>query len=239
MMHRRTEDLDDQPDEMASYDVVAAFDPDWSQLSDEQQKLLKLWVEDGGGLVPIAGQVNTQQLGRKGAADKFKPVLALYPVVLGDHPADPDRASDKPFRLHLASADSTPEFLKLDPDGQGTAGRLGRVLHRIQRGEKRRRSGSRFLRRLPNRGHQTGCDGPGRTRRSQIEVERRQRSPVPGDRTDRQRPRRLHRLGRNVETTQLPRDFPRPLLDGADPLRRRAGEEMKQRRAGNVSDQSF
>ena len=106
--------------DLASYDVIVAFDPDWARLDADQVKLLKTWVENGGGLVVVAGPVNTTLLSRRTDAEKLKPVLDLYPVVVHDSRLDVlDHPADKPFALHFPAADKAPAFLNLDPDGKG------------------------------------------------------------------------------------------------------------------------
>jgi hypothetical protein len=108
------------PDELAAYDVIVAFDPDWSQLSADQQKLLKGWVDGGGGLVVVAGPVNTLQLSRKASADKFGPILELYPVTPGDSRLDDiSDEAERMWPLHFPDAKNAPKFLKLDPKGDG------------------------------------------------------------------------------------------------------------------------
>ena len=108
------------PDKLAGYDVIVAFDPDWNQLSDDQQKLIARWVEVGGGLIVVAGPVNTYQLARKADADKLKTVRDLYPVVPGDSRLQkPDDHPEATFALHFPLKDKSPAFLKLDPDGKG------------------------------------------------------------------------------------------------------------------------
>src|ERR1051325_4682888 len=70
---------------LANYDVVVAFDPDWTKLSAKQRDLLEDWVKDhAGGLLFVAGQKNTHQLAH---AEKLKlnPIAGLLPVVLKDH----------------------------------------------------------------------------------------------------------------------------------------------------------
>src|SRR5690606_24733016 len=48
------------PEEMFDYDCVAAFDPDWRTLDDQQVDLLERWVaEKAGGLIVVAGPVYT------------------------------------------------------------------------------------------------------------------------------------------------------------------------------------
>jgi len=69
-------------DEMYFYDCVIAFDPDWRQLSAEQTSLLERWVaEQAGGLILIAGPVNTPEWTRKPRGDEAIDVMRkLYPV---------------------------------------------------------------------------------------------------------------------------------------------------------------
>jgi hypothetical protein len=112
------------PDEPEAYDVIVAFDPDWTRLTADQLKSLRKWVEGGGGLVLVAGPVNTLQLSRKAEAGKLRDVEALYPVKLGDSRLeDPSATAEKPLALHFAAGDDSPAFLKLDPEGKGpTAG---------------------------------------------------------------------------------------------------------------------
>ncbi|MDX1962347.1 MAG: hypothetical protein SFX18_04295 [Pirellulales bacterium] len=70
-------------EELAQYDVIVAFDPNWQELTEEQIKLLDDWVaKDSGGLVLIAGPVfmdewlQTDERTRK----QLKTIRSLYPV---------------------------------------------------------------------------------------------------------------------------------------------------------------
>src|SRR5262249_14000343 len=48
---------------LSGYDVIVAFDPDWTLLRPDQLSKLHTWVEkQGGGLILVAGPVNTVQL---------------------------------------------------------------------------------------------------------------------------------------------------------------------------------
>jgi hypothetical protein len=113
----------DKPDEklldLAEYDVIIAFDPDWMQLTDAQLKLVEKWVDKGGGLIVIGGPINTLQLARPGAnRDKLKPALDLYPIVLKDIRIDEmDRKTDTPWPLVFDAATPHMEFLRLDEGG--------------------------------------------------------------------------------------------------------------------------
>jgi hypothetical protein len=114
----------DKPEEklfdLAEYDVIVAFDPDWNQLTDEQLKLLEKWVDNGGGLILIGGPINTLQLARPGAnREKLKPVLDLYPITLKDIRIDEmDRGTDVAWPLIFDGATPDMEFLKLDEGGE-------------------------------------------------------------------------------------------------------------------------
>ena len=98
------------------YDVIVAFDPDWTQLSESQLKMVGRWVENGGGLIAVGGPINTLELARpKSHAAKLKPILDLYPVVLSDiRISDFDRDTKEPWPLDFTGATPDMEFLKLD-----------------------------------------------------------------------------------------------------------------------------
>ncbi|HTU19549.1 MAG TPA: hypothetical protein VMG10_15925 [Gemmataceae bacterium] len=98
------------------YDVIVAFDPDWTQLSASQLKMVGRWVENGGGLIAVGGPINTLELARpKSHKDKLKPILDLYPVVLSDiRIADFDRDTREAWPLDFTGATPDMEFLKLD-----------------------------------------------------------------------------------------------------------------------------
>lgn len=64
--------------ELAEYDCIVAFDPDWTELTTEQIDLLERWVaEQGGGLVVIPGPVNTERWTQREQTEKIR---RLYPV---------------------------------------------------------------------------------------------------------------------------------------------------------------
>ena len=64
------------------YDCIIAFDPDWRDFSEDQTNLLERWVaEQAGGLVVIAGPVNTPEWTRRPRGDQaIDKVRRLYPV---------------------------------------------------------------------------------------------------------------------------------------------------------------
>jgi hypothetical protein len=107
--------------DLASYDVIVAFDPDWSRLTGEQTTLLARWVEQSaGGLIVVAGPIHTFHLARPGANKaKLAPVIELNPAELLDaRLEEEERRSDKPFRLNFPPAKGNFPFLKLDAEGK-------------------------------------------------------------------------------------------------------------------------
>ena len=111
---------------LSDYDVILAFDPDWTRLSVNQRKILNKWVgENAGGIIFVAGPVYSFQLARPGGQD-FNALLSLYPVVLKDSRLhgiglpgtslghDPTR----PYALNFTPAAKQYDFLKLDEDAK-------------------------------------------------------------------------------------------------------------------------
>ncbi|HEV8060688.1 MAG TPA: vWA domain-containing protein, partial [Gemmataceae bacterium] len=105
---------------LAEYDLVIAFDPDWSLLQSDQLAALEKWVNmQAGGLILVAGPVNTFNLARPANRDKLKPFLDLLPVVLQDsrlQSLSNERSSTDPWRLHFPGATADMEFLNLDEE---------------------------------------------------------------------------------------------------------------------------
>jgi hypothetical protein len=102
----------ERPDNLWNYDVVVAFDFDWLRLKPEDLRRLGKWVEWGGGLVLVAGPVNTPALTRD--REKARAALDLWPVVPGE-PAEAD--TSRPRRLHFPTDGDGAPFLQLDPAG--------------------------------------------------------------------------------------------------------------------------
>lgn len=107
----------DRPYNLIAYDVVIAFDPDWLQVPVGGRELLHHWVELGGGLVLVAGPVNTGELGTAKNRKVLKPITSLYPVLPGEK-TESTGGSAKPHRLHFPT-DKEPAFMKLDAKGEG------------------------------------------------------------------------------------------------------------------------
>jgi hypothetical protein len=106
-------------DDLSWYDVIVAFDPDWNRLTRDQTRNLRKWSARGGGLVMVAGYINTVELIRPHEgeeADKFAPILDLLPVALEDRRDYLDRKTDNPYTLDFQDATPDLEFLRLDEE---------------------------------------------------------------------------------------------------------------------------
>ncbi|MBA4189634.1 MAG: hypothetical protein C0467_16740 [Planctomycetaceae bacterium] len=97
------------------YDVIVAFDPDWTEVSQQQADDLKLWVErQGGGLVLIADRINTYQLARVEMNSRLSPILDILPVLPDDVIAVKIKAIPKtPRRLYMHPMPGS-DLLKID-----------------------------------------------------------------------------------------------------------------------------
>src|SRR5262249_51221543 len=95
---------------LSEYDLIVAFDPDWTQLAPEQLSLLEQWVRlHAGGLVLIAGPIHTTKLARPGPIrDQLRQLLDLYPVFLKDSTllelTAREKARSQAFRLYFPGA---------------------------------------------------------------------------------------------------------------------------------------
>ncbi len=105
-------------EELFDYDVIVAFDPNWRQILGEKgdgAQLLSEWVfTHAGGLVLVAGDVNTAQLAGAPAAQKqeLEKVFELYPVVLDPHIADFEDFQ-QPWPIEFTREGRDAEFLQL------------------------------------------------------------------------------------------------------------------------------
>lgn len=114
-----TEKAEDRYANLAYYDVIIAFDPDWSKLDSEELTALTHWVSrQAGGLIIVASPVNTTQLTRLNNRERLKPILDLLPVYLRDSVLEGEHPATEPWRLHFPGANSEMEFLKLDEAGK-------------------------------------------------------------------------------------------------------------------------
>lgn len=107
--------------ELFEYDVIVAFDPDWSRLSAEQQQFLNRWVaEHSGGMVVVAGDIYTPRMAQE--PDAFRNIAVLYPVLLNRMLPELQlsQRSDQPWPLTLTPEGQASEFLKI-ADATGSA----------------------------------------------------------------------------------------------------------------------
>ena len=107
--------------ELFEYDVIIAFDADWSRLSSEQHKFLNRWVaEHSGGIIFVAGELFTPELARD--SDKFRDVSVLYPVVLNRMLAElkVTQRADTAWQVTLTDEGRASEFLRIS-DATGRA----------------------------------------------------------------------------------------------------------------------
>jgi len=107
--------------ELAAYNVIVAFDPDWQRLSLEQQKSLNRWVErDAGGLIAVAGELHTPKLAEQ--AEALRDVIVLYPVVLNRLLSDLriSQGADEAWPVQLTPEGRASEFLRI-ADATGNA----------------------------------------------------------------------------------------------------------------------
>ena len=113
-------DSSDRYANLAEYDLVIAFDPDWSLLQSDQLAALEKWVNmQAGGLILIAGPVNTYNLAAAGQPRQAQTDSDLLPVVLQDsrlQGLNNDRSSTEPWRLNFPGATADMEFLNLDEE---------------------------------------------------------------------------------------------------------------------------
>jgi len=110
--------------EMAEYDVVIAFDPNWRDLSPEQIDILEFWIaRQGGGLVLMAGPIHQGDVITGWVADHMMDkIRALYPVEFTARTsAFEHRYHGGPvaYPLRFSRAGESAEFLQIT-DEQGT-----------------------------------------------------------------------------------------------------------------------
>ena len=121
-------------EQLYEYDVVMAFDPDWKSIPVDSFKLLYDWVSlEGGGLILVAGDVNTPVLagmsdpGGSGAAgdERMKALFELYPVVLSSYftAARFDQDSSQPWPIQFTKEGQSLGFLQLTDDPISSAAR--------------------------------------------------------------------------------------------------------------------
>lgn len=107
--------------ELFEYDVIVAFDADWSLLAARQQTFLNRWVDEhSGGIIFVAGELFTPELARD--AEKYRDIAVLYPVVLNRMLSElkVSQRADTPWPVLLTAEGRASEFLKI-ADATGKA----------------------------------------------------------------------------------------------------------------------
>lgn len=118
-------------EQLFEYDCIIAFDPDWRSVPAEAIQNLYDWVADeSGGLILVAGDVNTQQVasgsdGLDEVDDELKPLRKLYPVVLSSYfsAARFDQDSSQPWPIAFTPEGQGAGFLQLTDDPTSSAAR--------------------------------------------------------------------------------------------------------------------
>ena len=118
-------------EQLFEYDAILAFDPDWKGIPAEAIQNVYDWVADeSGGLILIAGDVNTQQVatgsdGLDEVDDELKPLRRLYPVVLSSYfsAARFDQDSSQPWPIAFTQEGQGAGFLQLTDDPTTSAAR--------------------------------------------------------------------------------------------------------------------
>ncbi|MBM3980101.1 MAG: VWA domain-containing protein [Planctomycetes bacterium] len=109
---------EEKPYNLDEYDVIIAFDPDWTELTELQAKEVDKWMsKGGGGLIYVAGSIHTGKLAPgKEQSERLAPFLSRLPVIPADIIARNIKGTAKtPRRLKLYPERITgSELLKLD-----------------------------------------------------------------------------------------------------------------------------
>lgn len=120
-------------EKLYEYDVMMAFDPDWKKIPADSFQLLYDWVSlEGGGMIVVAGDVNTPGLAgmsdsnQAAAVDEdFKLLLELYPVFLSSYFASArfDQDTSQPWPIQFTKEGQSLGFLQLTDDAVSSAAR--------------------------------------------------------------------------------------------------------------------
>lgn len=103
-----TDKPEDKYANLHEYDLILAFDPDWSELSADQIENLRTWVvEGGGGFVYVGGPIHTMQLARADESGRLKPLLEMMCAL-----------PDDIILLRTRPIPRTPRRLKLTPNAE-------------------------------------------------------------------------------------------------------------------------
>jgi hypothetical protein len=119
---RVDEDPAEKPEDkyynLAQYDLIIAFDPDWTQVPRETLDLLQKWVDiQAGGLIVVGGPIHTFKLAYKDNLEPLKPVIDLLPVRV-EHSVlaglNVERTTTRPWRLDFPGVTNETEYLRID-----------------------------------------------------------------------------------------------------------------------------
>ena len=118
-------------EQLYEYDAIIAFDPDWKSIPSDALPLIYDWVADeSGGLILVAGDVNTPQVatgseGADEATDELSPLRKLYPVFLSSYftAARFDQDSSQPWPIAFTPEGQGAGFLQLTDDPTTSAAR--------------------------------------------------------------------------------------------------------------------
>ncbi|MEZ6047446.1 MAG: hypothetical protein R3C11_18070 [Planctomycetaceae bacterium] len=108
--------------ELVEYDAILAFDVDWKRFTQDQLELLHTWVaEQAGGLIMIAGDVNTPNLARN--ESDLGLVKELSPVIFATQVSGigVGGRAQQAWPLELTEEGTSAGFLQLNEDGAGAA----------------------------------------------------------------------------------------------------------------------
>jgi hypothetical protein len=119
---RVDEDPTEKPEDMyynlARYDLIIAFDPDWTQVPRESLDLLQKWVDiQAGGLIVVGGPIHTFKLAYKDNLEPLRPVIDVLPVRV-EHSVlaglNVERTTTRPWRLDFPGVTNETEYLRID-----------------------------------------------------------------------------------------------------------------------------
>lgn len=112
----------DTDEALFDYDCLVAFDPDWSELTVEQNERVRRWVADqSGGMIVVAGPVNTPIWTSRPENDPLtQPVRKLYPVTFFSQLTGSIKlgrfGGEDAFPLEFSPGAASLDFLRFDED---------------------------------------------------------------------------------------------------------------------------
>lgn len=130
-------------EDLFAYDVLLAFDVDWSQVTTEQQSWIESWVsQEGAGIALIAGDAYTYLLSTED--EKWNAIRTLCPVIIDDSASATTLrdSAQQAFAIDLTQEGQAADFLKLEDDpGKESIWRTFPGFYRTQ-GTRGRRGGA-------------------------------------------------------------------------------------------------